>query len=146
MPILKAILEHILGNARLYLYGIAIAAIFAAGMSLERLFANIHETKALTALESKLNGECAETISTTEEMNDALQKDYDAIAKRVSAKRVLLPTCTPVAGSNIPAAGGREYAGSHGLSTQWLREFAGECERYRQERIALENNIREISR
>lgn len=84
---------------------------------------------------------CKNDKQITEDANHALQKNIDNIQRKLAAYRLQpTPKCImPTAESHQPAASGGEHAGQNGVSTDWLRSYAAECEQYRQERIALES-------
>lgn len=75
---------------------------------------------------------------TTKEANDALQKDRDVIAARLANSKRMYSSCVSVSSTANSAPGGKQYARQDGLSTDWLLEYAAECETYRSQRIRLE--------
>lgn len=81
----------------------------------------------------------------TKETNDALQKDRDVIARKLSAvKRVQPVSCVTPARKPDLIYAGREYAradGSVAGTSDDFRDYAAECETYRSERIRLESFI-----
>lgn len=68
----------------------------------------------------------------TREANDALQKDHDIIANRLAALKLQRPkTCVPVTSKAQLSADRPEYAGSYGITSDALREYAADAEGYR---------------
>lgn len=88
---------------------------------------------------------CDKDKAITKGTNDALQKDRDAIARKLADFKRMQPShCVPVAALKTePATGGDGHAGQNGigLESDWLREYAAECENYRRQRITLESFI-----
>ncbi len=93
---------------------------------------------------TQLEKTCADDKATTERGQHELQTRYDditgklAAAKRMQPSRCVVPTITGTA--HAPAVG-PEHAGQNGISSDWLRDYAAECESYRSDRIALEKFI-----
>lgn len=98
--------------------------------------------REVTAAVLKEQEKCAAMQRVTEEANNELSKKYSDIqrkliaSKRMSTAKCVLPANAPNSPTNRP-----EYAGQNGLSTDWLREYAAECEQYRSERTTLETFI-----
>lgn len=94
---------------------------------------------ACTIEKSRIAAAAVERQKLTEATNAELQTKYDAVSKRAAASRVRTnPKCLPIASTSVTHASGGEHAGKDGISDIWLTDYAAECERYRQERIALE--------
>ena len=75
---------------------------------------------------------CDKNKKTTKEANDALQNKRYADAKRIAALKLQQPTrCVPVAGEAKLSDSGREHDRPHGLSSDWLYDFAATGEGYR---------------
>lgn len=86
---------------------------------------------------------CNADKAITKEANDALQKDRDTIAKRLAALKLQHPaSCVPIPGHAIALDSGGEHAGQNGISSDWLRDYAAECEGYRSEVIDLQAFLR----
>ncbi len=98
---------------------------------------------SLVAQEKSLIAKCDADEHTTQESNDALQKQFSIISDKLDAAKRMRSSCCTVstAGSAEPAGSGGEHAGQNGISVGWLYEYAAECEIYRQERIVLERFI-----
>lgn len=82
----------------------------------------------------------------TRKANYELQKDRDAIAQRAADYKRLHPMrCVIPANSSDVRAGGDGHAGQDGagLSTDWLRDYAAECNLYRSEVISCINFLSE---
>lgn len=100
------------------------------------------QRSALAAQESQLNAACEARQKITKEANDALQAALNttatklAVAKRVHLSHCVVTTDGKLAGS---AANGGQHAGQNGISSDWLRDYAAECENYREEVIVLDN-------
>lgn len=90
-----------------------------------------------------LEKQCNDDKAITKGTNDDLQKAYDSIAGKLAASKRMQPArCViPASGKAEPPAGGAEHAGQNGISTDWLRDYAAECETYRSQRIGLEKFI-----
>lgn len=77
---------------------------------------------------------CDSDKAITKESNDALQKDHDAIAARLTQLLQSPATCVSISQpAQLPSSGQSKHAGSHGISSSWLRSFAATCEGYREE-------------
>jgi hypothetical protein len=103
---------------------------------------------ALTEQRATLERQCADDKRITQEANDDLQQNYAAIARKLAdAQRVRPAKCVvPTTHPAVTAASGGEHAGQDatGVSSDWLFEYAAECEAYRGERVILESFIREL--
>lgn len=100
-----------------------------------------HEEE-LTAQKTALTAQCDKEKTTTKEANDALQRDRDFIAARlVRLKRMQLTSCVPVSSSSNNSDSGDGHAGAHGLRSEFLLDFAAECEGYRSTVIVLDKFI-----
>ncbi len=120
---------------------LAIVAVFYAGYHVRGAFDQIAADKALAAQEEKLTKVCESDKQTTKEAQDALQKQYTIIADKLAATKRMRPAACIIPqhpdSSNVASIGGK-YAGQNGISSDWLRDYAAECETYRQQRISLE--------
>ena len=91
---------------------------------------------------SAMTLQCDNATKRTKDANDELQKNYARIRNRLAADRLRGSKCTIPLGSEALAILARAgYAGHDGISTDWLREYAAQCEIYRSERIVLEKFI-----
>lgn len=90
-----------------------------------------------------LEKQCKADQAITKGINDDLQKNYDSIARKLATvKRVQPARCIiPTTSEAFVAPGGSGHAGQNGISTDWLRDYAAECETYRSQRIGLEKFI-----
>lgn len=91
----------------------------------------LREPAMLTSQKTADAQACTDAQAITKETNDALQKDRDAIAQRLSALELQPSTCVPVTDKAEPPASGGKHAGSNGVTSRALREFAATCEEYR---------------
>ncbi len=138
-----AILLSLLGLAKDNWRGIAlltaVLSLFGFGWHSRGQWDESRLKDALSAQVITLQAQCAEEQKLTKGANDALQKSvFDITAKLNTAKRVHHSLCVrPISGVAEHPAGGREHAGQNGISTDWLRDFAAECEQYRSEVIIL---------
>lgn len=112
--------------------------------SLSMAAAEAEKRKALSEQAALYTSQCDADKAKTKEANDALQKSADDIAARLARYKRLHPnTCVmPQADGTLPAGGGAGHAGGDGVSTDWLREYAAQCEAYRRQRIVLEGLLR----
>lgn len=95
----------------------------------------------LAGVKSALSS-CQTNQTLTKEANDALQKERDTIAGRLArAKRVQQSRCVPVSNASNTQPTRAEHAGSNGISSDWLLDYAAQCETYRSERIILEKFV-----
>ncbi len=100
-----------------------------------------HE-KALSDQKTALNAQCDKDKATTKEAQDALQRNYDSIAARLARiKRVQPARCVPVPRTPNDSGSGDGYVGAHGISSEFLLDFAAECEGYRSTVIVLDKFI-----
>lgn len=77
---------------------------------------------------------CDSDKAITKESNDALQKDHDAIAARLTKLMQQPAACVPVSQpAQLCITGKTGHAKQNGISSSWLRSFAAECEGYRRE-------------
>lgn len=77
---------------------------------------------------------CASAQAITKEANDELQKNHNAIASKLDALKLQHPSACVSVGSGPKLSSGRtKHAGQNGISTDWLRDYAAECEVYRSE-------------
>ncbi len=103
-----------------------------------------HRTE-LVNLETSLKEKCESDKQITKDANDGLQKQIGIIAGKLAASKRLRATCiVPVTGKDNPAAAGGKHAGQNGISSDWLRDYAADCETYRQQRITLESFIDKV--
>lgn len=80
--------------------------------------------------------ECEAAQQVTKDANDALQKSRDSISSQLDALRLQHPTtCVRITRpADVSGAGGKHAAvDGNGLSSDWLRSFAAQCESYRSE-------------
>ena len=78
---------------------------------------------------------CQKVQKLTEDANDQLTKDRDAIAVQLANSLRQPSTCVRVASSPVIPSSGAKYAkhDGNGISSSWLRQFAATCESYRTE-------------
>ena len=117
-------------------------AILAYGLhTISMSFAEHGKASALAEQHDLLTKSCNDQQTRTKEANDALQQTAaDISSKLASYKRLHPSACVmPGKGKAQPSAGGSGHADGDGISSDWLREYAAQCEAYRQERIILEN-------
>lgn len=90
-----------------------------------------------------LEKKCKADQAITKGANDDLQKKYDSIAGKLAvAKRLQPARCiVPASSKTIAPGGGNGHAGQNGISSDWLRDYAAECETYRTQRVTLEKFI-----
>lgn len=88
----------------------------------------------LAAQAAEMQKQCDADKALTKGAQDALQKNLDDVNRKLAAlKRVRPAKCVPViAGASDAAAFHGEHAGQNGISTDWLRDYAAECESIRQ--------------
>lgn len=101
------------------------------------------ELKLDDALKKQLvsdDAKCAQDKQVTEDSQHDLQKRFNDISAKLNAHKLQpMPKCIIPATKSVSTAGsGPGHASQNGISTDWLRSYAAECEQYRQERIALE--------
>ncbi len=98
----------------------------------------VHRTE-MAKLQKDMVAACESQKKLTQEANDALQTTNEAIAAKLAAAKRLHPAhCVAIAGNlAIDSGGGPEHAGLHGISSDWLRDYAARCELYRSEVIVL---------
>jgi hypothetical protein len=98
---------------------------------------------ALATQKTAMEKSCAEDKAITQGANDALQKNINIISSKLAAsKRVHPANCLLAAPIKTDtSSGGGQHAGQNGISSDWLRDYAAECETYRQQRIVLEKFI-----
>jgi hypothetical protein len=79
---------------------------------------------------------CSKEQSNTKERNDALIKERNRIAADAARyKRLYRNTCVyPTREGELQHTGG-EHANVHGISAEWLSDYAAVCETYRIELI-----------
>ena len=101
------------------------------------------KARELDGVKSALSS-CEASKIVTKEANDALQRDRDIIAAKLASARRVQPRCVPVASGQPNALkAGAEHARPYarGIRTEWLLDYAAQCETYRSERIVLEKFI-----
>lgn len=102
-----------------------------------------HE-KALSDQKTALTEQCDKDKATTKEAQDALQRNYDSIAARLTRlKRVQPARCVPISISADGSGSGNGHAGANGISSGFLLDFAAECETYRSTVIVLDKFIKD---
>lgn len=120
-------------------------AVTAVGWALHSIDVKRIEYKAAQAIEAQKTADlkqCNIDKQITREANDAIQKDRDAIARRLASAKLRLPAaCTPVARAAELPDSGQQYAGAHGIRAEWLLDFAAECEEYRTQITVCSNFI-----
>lgn len=130
------ILINLLSNIRIW---IAIGGFVAGGWAAHQWDAWALKS-ALSEQETTLVKQCDAQKKITEEANNALQKDRDTIAAKLASSKLLQPAkCVSVASVANHTSSGGEHAGQNGVRSDWLYEYAAECETYRSEVILLNN-------
>lgn len=115
---------------------IAIAVAFAAGGGIGWHERVLREPAMLEAQKTADTKECNIEKQTTRKANDQLQKDRDRVAsdldryKQLHPMRCIIPTGQPDLRGTGPEHAGGDGAG---ISTDFLRDFAAQCETYRSE-------------
>lgn len=106
--------------------------------------------RALEKQVTELTNQCEDQKKITEEVSHEYQKKLNALnvqlarLKRVQP-RCIIPNRTNPTPGHDGSAQPRELAGSHGISTEWLIDYAGEAERYRLQLISCQDYVRRIS-
>lgn len=134
---LSFFLNGVIGNART----IAVVVITA--------WVTYHLTVTVTRwnMESEkaaIKEQCETEKLKTKEANDALQKSQSDIAARLAMYKRVQSNCN-LSISTKPTSGGYEYARSDGRiigTSDDFRDYAAECETYRQQRIILEELLK----
>lgn len=111
--------------------------------------ATLKHNKAMQDLTVTLENNCDKKQKKTKESYDALQgkirslnaRLIDADSVRRSAQCNAVISSDNAAGEHNGAASGSGSAGGNGLTTQFLRGFAGEAEHYRLQLIACQGWI-----
>lgn len=106
-------------------------------------FVDAAHARDLASLKVELQAECDADKKITQEANYALHKQMDDVARKLAAAKRMRPSRCIVPSSN-PAGvigSGGQHAGQDGISSDWLRDYAAECEIYRQERVTLDKFI-----
>lgn len=121
----------ILANWRILLY-----ASLALSLSALVLVVNNWREKAsqLDAAENALSSavaKCESDKKITENANDALSKDRDAISLRLASLLQQPSQCVQPTGAAKPSKGGAGHAAAN-VSSAWLLQFAATCENYRE--------------
>lgn len=79
---------------------------------------------------------CTEVQAKTKGENDALTKDRDRIAADAARYKLQHPNqCYILTNDGKLQPSGNQHAGMHGISSNWLRDYAALCETYRSELI-----------
>ncbi len=132
---------------------IGAGAIGAFALSFLLHIVDVHRIEAnwqakLDQQKIELENQCKADQTITKEANDDLQKKYDSIAGKLAASKRMHPArcIIPAPSKTIASSGGNGHAGQNGtgLSTDWLRDYAAECETYRSQRISLEKFIDDV--
>lgn len=90
----------------------------------------------LAAQQTTDNKACLTLQAVTQGANDAIKKDRDDISAKLKSLKLQRPNaCVPVTPSPSISVSGGQYAGQNGggVSSDWLRDYAAESERYRAE-------------
>lgn len=129
-----------INSRKLLGYGLVFVIVFTLGWQGRGLIAERRLKSALASQQEALVKQCNENQRITEEANANLQTKLSAIGKRLAASKRLPATCVTVnpVMAEHPTSGGK-YAGQNGLRSDWLREYAAECETYRTEVILLDD-------
>lgn len=97
---------------------------------------NEDHRNAMAKQKANLEKSCADDAAITKGKNDALQSNLNSVIReRDRLKRVQPARCVLAAASGKTNVAGvpREHAGQNGigLNTDWLRDYAAECEQIR---------------
>jgi|GEM_PF-4360646 len=78
---------------------------------------------------------CQKVQKLTEDANDQLTKDRDAIAAQLANSLRQPSTCVSVTSTPVISGGGAKHAdhNGNGINSSWLRQYAATCEGYRTE-------------
>lgn len=122
---------------KLILYGL-----LALSLSVLILVVNGWREKAnkLEAAESALSSaivKCESDKKITENANDALSKDRDAISLRLASLLQQPSQCVQPTGAAHSGKGGAGHAAAN-VSSAWLLNYGAQCENYRSEVIVLD--------
>lgn len=131
---------------KLYIYALILLVTFGAGAKVNSVWAERKLTRELAAQAEKINQECEKAKQLTERANNEWQKQAHSNARRLAEYKRLHPNkCVmPLTNMAVAPASGRGYAGQNGISTDWLRDFAKECNDYRAQRITIDNFIKDL--
>lgn len=114
--------------------GGAVAA-FALSWLLHTVDVNIIEKRHAAAIEAQKTADiqqCNIDKQITRQANDNLQKDRDDITRKYDDLRMHKPMrCVVPSKPSELSSGGVGYARQNGISPDWLRGYAAECEVYR---------------
>ena len=104
------------------------------------ILADNRREAALSEQHDLLTKSCNDDKQKAKEANDALQQTAADISSKLATYKRLHPSSCilPGTGKAEPSAGGAGHAGGDGIDTGTLRDFAAQCETYRQQRIILE--------
>jgi hypothetical protein len=104
------------------------------------MWADVKLKHALEQQAKTINEQCEKAKQITEDLNNEWQKKASNNARRLAEyKRVQQSKCiVPLTNVAVAPASGGGYAGQNGISTDWLRDFAKECNDYREQRIILD--------
>ncbi len=135
---------NLIANPRNLLFAISAGFSFWLGWHICGVYAKAHEKQVLASQAEQLTLQCETDKKTTMEANNALRDKISNINERlISLKRVQPSKCVAIAPelADNTAGGEREYARQNGkgINSDWLRDFAAECEVYRTEVILLDD-------
>lgn len=139
-------MTFLLANWRLFAIGIVLSVVFGLGYKVGADVGEWRCTQKLDTLAAAMQARCESDKEITRKANDGLQKQNDIISGRLAALKRVQSSCIMPTSHAANATGGESgvNAGAHGLSAQFLLEFAAECEQYKQQRLALEQFQSEV--
>lgn len=117
------------------IYALIALGLFASGVATGWHEKALRVPALLEAQQTADNKQCNIDKQISRETNDQLQKDRDSIADRLTTLLMQQPAkCVPVTGkTQLSTSGKPGHAGQNGIRSQWLRQYAAECETYRRE-------------
>ena len=126
---------------------VATVAWFIHDWDVSRL--KLAHNSAMTEQKTALVAACNQSMQTTKEVADALQKNLTGLSADVARYKRLLGAaraarCVPVAnasGTDDGGSGQGQSAGSHGILGDALLDFAGEAEQYRLQLISCQEFV-----
>ena len=113
--------------------GALAAMVFYAGYHVRGLLV----PQELAAQAKQLQIQCEADKKITKEANDDLQKNLDAVTAKRNAERLHVNICVPLTKPTKHPSGRAKHAGQDAISSDWLFDYAAECETYRDEVITL---------
>lgn len=137
-------LSLISGNVKLIAYGAAVLAIAWGGSHLRGMWDDAKLQRELGAQETALIAKCDADKKITEDVGREYETKISALNRRIAALRVQPSSCLPVTSTATGRNGsttGTINAGAHGISSEFLIDYAGEAEKYRLQLISCQDFI-----